>query len=289
MNETTILLEELGRGGGGTVHKALHVPSMRLVAVKIMQVHDDEKRNQLIRELKTLNSMARVSIRWCGRCPRAGCRSGHLPIVAFHDAYTETETGSVCMVMEYMDGGTLQEFVSRGEALSERALAAVGRSVLRGLADMHSKHQIHRDIKPSNILLDKHGRVKLSDFGVVRELTSTGSLAKTFTGTLTYMSPERITHKDYSYPSDIWSLGLVIVALALGKFPLPTHGGVFEMMQAIANDPVPTLPRQSFTPELCEFVDFMLQREPADRPTACALLQHPFLTKHYRCRKVAEL
>lgn len=81
----------------------------------------------------------------------------------------------------------------------------------------------------------------------------------------------------------------VIVALALGKFPLPTHGGVFEMMQAIANDPVPTLPRQSFTPELCEFVDFMLQREPADRPTACALLQHPFLTKHYRCRKVAEL
>lgn len=76
MNETTILLEELGRGGGGTVHKALHVPSMRLVAVKIMQVHDDEKRNQLIRELKTLNSMARVSIRWCGRCPRAGCRSG---------------------------------------------------------------------------------------------------------------------------------------------------------------------------------------------------------------------
>lgn len=142
-----------------------------------------------------------------------GVPLSHLPIVAFHDAYTETETGSVCMVMEYMDGGTLQEFVSRGEALSERALAAVGRSVLRGLADMHSKHQIHRDIKPSNILLDKHGRVKLSDFGVVRELTSTGSLAKTFTGTLTYMSPERITHKDYSYPSDIWSLGLVRILM----------------------------------------------------------------------------
>lgn len=132
-----------------------------------------------------------------------------LPMVTFHDAYTETERGCVCMVMEYMDGGTLQQFVSRGEALSEPALAAVARAVLRGLASMHAKHQIHRDIKPSNILLDRHGRVKISDFGVVRELNDTGSLAKTFTGTLPYMSPERITQSGYSYPSDIWSLGLV--------------------------------------------------------------------------------
>lgn len=131
------------------------------------------------------------------------------PVVAFHDAYTETERGCVCIVMEYMDGGTLQQFVSRGQALPERSLAAVARSVLRGLTDMHAKHQIHRDIKPSNILLDRHGRVKISDFGVVREFTGTGSLAKTFTGTVNYMSPERITESDYSYPSDVWSLGLV--------------------------------------------------------------------------------
>lgn len=144
-----------------------------------------------------------------------GVPMNHVPVVAFHDAYTEIESGSVCMVMEYMDGGTLQKFVSQGESLSDPALAAVARSVLRGLAHMHSKHQIHRDIKPSNILLDRNGRVKLSDFGVVRELTETGSLAKTFTGTLTYMSPERITHKNYSYSSDIWSLGLVGVYLGM--------------------------------------------------------------------------
>lgn len=119
------------------------------------------------------------------------------------------ERGRVCIVMEYMDGGTLQQFVTRREVLPEPALAAVARSVLRGLADMHAKRQIHRDIKPSNILLDRQGRVKISDFGVVRELNQTGSLAKTFTGTLTYMSPERITETNYSYASDIWSLGMV--------------------------------------------------------------------------------
>lgn len=60
MRESTILLEEIGRGGGGTVHKAMHVPSMRLVAVKMMEVHDDKKRSQMIVELKALLSMNRV-------------------------------------------------------------------------------------------------------------------------------------------------------------------------------------------------------------------------------------
>lgn len=131
------------------------------------------------------------------------------PVVAFHDAYTDVERGRVCLVMEYMNGGTLEQFVSRREALPEAALAAVARPVLRGLASMHSNHQIHRDIKPSNILVDRAGRVKIADFGVVREFNRTGSLAKTFTGTLTYMSPERIKDSNYSYPSDVWSLGMV--------------------------------------------------------------------------------
>lgn len=136
----------------------------------------------------------------------------YLPVVAFHDAYMDKERGLVCVVMEYMDGGTLQKFVTDKQALSERALAGVARSVLRGLAEMHdAQRKIHRDIKPSNILLDRQGRVKISDFGLVRELTKTGSFAKTFTGTVTYMSPERIEDSGHGFPSDIWSLGMVSV------------------------------------------------------------------------------
>lgn len=132
-----------------------------------------------------------------------------LPVITFHDAYMDRERGRVCMVMEYMNGGTLQQFVSGGQALSEPALAGVARSVLRGLAEMHAQRKIHRDIKPSNILLDSQGRVKISDFGVVRELNQTGSFGQTFTGTATYMSPERIKDSGHGCPSDIWSLGMV--------------------------------------------------------------------------------
>ena len=146
-------------------------------------------------------------------------------MVTFHDAYMDRDRGRVCVVMEYMNGGTLQEFVDTGQALSEPALAGVARSVLRGLAEMHAQRKIHRDIKPSNILLDRQGRVKISDFGVVRELNQTGSFAQTFTGTVTYMSPERIQDRGHGFPSDIWSLGMVcdifLCRLSLFFFFLP--------------------------------------------------------------------
>ncbi|CAN0344584.1 unnamed protein product, partial [Ectocarpus sp. 12 AP-2014] len=208
-----------------------------------------------------------------------------LPIITFHDAYMDRERGRVCMVMEYMNGGTLQEFVSGGQALSEPALAGVARSVLRGLAEMHAQRKIHRDIKPSNILLDSQGRVKISDFGVVRELNQTGSFGQTFTGTATYMSPERIKDSGHGCPSDIWSLGMVIAALALGHFPLSTGAAstdrMFDLIQAITEDPIPALSPQAFSPELCDFVDLMLRRDPAERPTAPELLKHPFLVENH--------
>ncbi|CAM9159342.1 unnamed protein product, partial [Laminaria digitata] len=294
-------LEEIGRGGGGTVHKAIHVPSMRLVAVKMVEVHDDDKRRQILQELKTLHSMKTVPLmspktpaNEYQRRRRESGRSGrdlYLPVVTFHDAYMNRERGRVCMVMEYMDGGTLQQFVTRREALSEPALAAVAHSVLRGLAEMHAKRKIHRDIKPSNILLDRQGRVKISDFGVVRQLNETGSFAQTFTGTVTYMSPERIKDSDHSYPSDVWSLGMVIAALALGRFPLSTNSTstdhMFDLIQAITEDPVPALSPQSFSPELCDLVELMLRRDPGERPTAVKLLTHPFLQRHHDLDSVA--
>lgn len=81
----------------------------------------------------------------------------------------------------------------------------------------------------------------------------------------------------------------VIVALALGRFPLSTRGGYFEMIQAIANEPAPTLSPASFTPELCSFVELMLRRDPAKRATARALLDHPFLVNNRNSRRLVGL
>lgn len=82
--------------------------------------------------------------------------------------------------------------------------------------------QLHRDIKLGNVLLDCQNNVKISDFGLAKEV-NTMSVAKSFKGTCVFMSPERIEGKDYSYVSDIWSLGICLIMLSTGESPVPVR------------------------------------------------------------------
>jgi len=298
--EGIILLEELGRGACGTVYKAIYVPTMTLVAVKSVYVDDQNKRKQMLGELMALHGMSKAEFDEAGgeslldgststmssedhlamTSARIAQRKGSPHIVAFYDAYTDPEKGCVMLVLEYMNAGTLQDLVQAKVPVDEHMLATVADSVLRGLHELHSKHQIHRDIKPSNILLDRDGNVKISDFGISRELTSTFSVASTMVGTYQYMSPERIGEQNYSYTSDIWSLGLVIATLALGKLPLPTHGGFWAIAQAIRDNEPPSLSEKMFSPELCDFVAQCLKKDPLQRPQAQQLIRHQFILKN---------
>jgi len=159
-------------------------------------------------------------------------------VVNLFDAFTDPNKGSVCLVLEFMNAGSLQGLISAKAAMPlevcipESMVAMVADSVLQGLQAIHARKQLHRDIKPSNILLDCANNVKIADFGIAREL-GTVSLANSFTGTLTFMSPERIAGEDYEYSSDVWSLGLCLIALAQGRVPLPTHLGYWAVVRAI--------------------------------------------------------
>jgi len=145
---------------------------------------------------------------------------------AFYDPGT-----NVTMVLEYMDLGSLQDFLKirnttrdnnmdESIILSEKALSAVSFQMLRGLAYLHFEGIIHRDIKPENVLCNSLGKVKLSDLGISSsknriDLECSG-LHHTVVGTTTYFSPERLIDKAYGSPSDIWSFGLVIIECATG-------------------------------------------------------------------------
>lgn len=97
--------------------------------------------------------------------------------------------GTLSLCLEYMAGGSLQEVVVAGGSQQEAVLRGLARQVLLGLRHLHALRHLHRDLKPGNILLGGGGVVKISDFGISKELEQGRSLADSFLGTFHYMSP----------------------------------------------------------------------------------------------------
>lgn len=103
---------------------------------------------------------------------------------------------------------------------------------------------------------------------------------KTFVGTVTFMAPERIDGREYSYPSDVWAFGLSLMTLTLGSLPIDTKGGYWTILHCIRDEEPPTLPDdRGFSEEFKDFLSSCLQKNPEDRLTCNELLLHPFLKK----------
>uniref|UniRef100_A0A8K9Y4X4 Dual specificity mitogen-activated protein kinase kinase 1 n=1 Tax=Oncorhynchus mykiss TaxID=8022 RepID=A0A8K9Y4X4_ONCMY len=123
-------------------------------------------------------------------------------------------------ICELGDGGSLDQSLKKAGKIPEQILGKVSIAVIKGLSYLREKHKImHRDVKPSNILVNSRGEIKLCDFGVSGQLID--SMANSFVGTRSYMSPERLQGTHYSVQSDIWSMGLSLVEMAVGRFPIP--------------------------------------------------------------------
>ncbi|KAF1336378.1 Serine/threonine protein kinase, variant 1, partial [Globisporangium splendens] len=238
LQENLERVKEIGRGASGTVYKAIHIPTLKVVAIKDVPVYGRGQRRQMVRELHALYSNL-VPMSENGRSGQSSSQNGDSRpkpspyIVSFYDAFVDRPKNSICLVMEYMSTGSLQDIVLRGGCQNEKILARLATGVLQGLAHIHRKRMIHRDIKPHNLLTNRQGEVKISDFGLARTLNDNSSTTKTFVGTLLYMAPERIGGGDYSYPADIWSFGLALISVAFGKYPLPTQDGFFGLVDSI--------------------------------------------------------
>ena len=155
---------------------------------------------------------------------------------------------------------------------------------------LYEAHRImHRDIKPSNVLVNSRGMIKLCDFGVATETVN--SVADTFVGTSTYMAPERIQGSPYTIKSDVWSVGLTVMELAIGRFPFDSSEsaagdrvsagpmGILDLLQAIVHEPAPKLPKsEAFPPILEDFVAKCLLKSNDERPTPRQLYDNdPFV------------
>ncbi|KAI9285177.1 kinase-like domain-containing protein [Umbelopsis sp. AD052] len=231
-------LDELGRGNGGTVCKVLHVRTKTVMAKKTIHVDANlNVRKQIMREMQFMHD----------------CNSKH--IVSFYGAYMNG--GDILICMEYMDVGSLDKIYKKNGPIPMDVLKKITYAIVDGLIYLYDNHRIiHRDLKPSNVLVNSQGQIKICDFGVSGQLNK-NSVADTFVGTSSYMSPERILGSPYSVKSDVWSLGITLMELALGRFPFPPDGGslaIFELLQHIVHEPVPTLPDGKFPANFQDFV-----------------------------------
>ena len=250
------------------MHIATHKPTGVHLAIKSIKIYDKNTRDQLKNDLKVL------------------CANKCKNIITFYGAFF-TE-GNVKIILEYMNCGSLDKTlkVIKTKKLSppcipENILSKITKQILLGLNYLHKeKHQIHRDIKPANILINSDGEVKLTDFGIARTLENNQKYSKTFVGSRSYMSPERITGKLYSYPSDIWSVGLVIYELATGEEPYGGGEDFLTQITKIVEYDEPRLDDKIFSRELCDFIEKTVKKEPEKRSDVDALLNHPWIIGH---------
>ncbi|KAJ8766683.1 hypothetical protein K2173_004507 [Erythroxylum novogranatense] len=261
-------IKVIGKGTGGIVQLVQHKWTNQFFALKVIQLNVEESaRRAITRELQINKSSQSPYIVTC-----------------YQSVYNN---GTFSIILEYMDGGSIADFLRKVGTVPEPYLAAIYKQVLKGLLYLHhEKHIIHRDLKPSNLLINHRGEVKITDFGVSAMLPSTTGQANTFVGTRNYMSPERITGGSHSYKSDIWSLGLVLLESATGLFPYspPQQDEgwhcVYDIIEAIVEKPPPSAPSGQFSPNFCSFISACLQKEPKDRRSAIELMAHPFMSMY---------
>jgi serine/threonine-protein kinase len=197
------MVRHIARGGMAQVYLARDLMLDRPVALKV-----------LFPELSVDQSF----VERFRREAKAAANLSHPNIVSIYDWGQGGSTYYI--VMEYVDGPTLSSVLKQGPLQPERA-AAIAASVAAALDFAHRRGVIHRDVKPGNVLIDDRGQVKVADFGIARavgtseDLTQTGSVM----GTATYFSPEQAQGYSVDPRSDVYSLGVVLYEMAVGKPP----------------------------------------------------------------------
>ncbi|WP_432254061.1 serine/threonine-protein kinase [Streptomyces sp. HNM1019] len=247
----------LGRGGMGVVCKAVDAVLGREVAVKVLRAHTDASSAELA-DLRT--RMQREA--------RAAARIRHSGVITVHDV--AEEDGLPLIVMELIDGPSLDDLIDERGTLGPREAAGIGAEVADALGAAHGAGVLHRDVKPGNVLLDREGRVVLTDFGIASleapedgattKLTRSGELI----GSLDYLAPERAQGQDPSPASDVWALGMTLYAAVEGSSPF-RRTSVWSTLTAIVNEP---LPEPRLAGPLAPVLRALMDKDPRGRPSA---------------------
>ena len=259
-----LLKREIARGGAGAVFEAEHIYTQRSVALKLLlpeQRSAPEPRARLLREALALSA------------------ARHPGVVAALDA-GETEDGTPYLVLELLEGRSLEGILAVRRRIAAAEVAWIGAAICEALAAAHRRGIIHRDIKPSNVFVarDEQGNevVKVFDFGVARvpseknKLTQDGALL----GTPEYMAPEQLLAREVDGRTDLYAVGVTLYECLAGVVPF--EGNFGEVLLKASTEALPPLRQKAaeVTPEFAAVIERALARDPDGRfPDALAFAQ----------------
>lgn len=243
---------EIGRGGMGVVYGATDRRLRRGVAVKVLPpelAYRDDVRQRFLREAQTAAQLSHPNI---------------VPIYA-----VEERDGLVCFAMALVEGESLAARIAREGQLPIPEISRILIAVADALGYAHAHGTVHRDVKPDNILLDRDGRVMVTDFGIARAAEGDARLTVTgiAVGTPAYMSPEQaIGDKEIDGRADLYSLGVVAYQMLTGVLPFQASNTPGMLMKHIGEVPPPIADRRPDAPRgLIRVVERALAKKPADR------------------------
>ncbi|KAG6424044.1 hypothetical protein SASPL_114455 [Salvia splendens] len=253
----------IGRGTFGSVYVGSNRETGALCAMKEVEilpedVKSQESIRQLEQEIKVLTKLK------------------HPNIVQYYGS--EIVGDKFYIYLEYVHPGSINKFIhDHSAAITESVVRNFTRHILCGLAYLHSTKTIHRDIKGSNLLVDAHGVVKLADFGMAKHLNGE-AVNLSLKGSPYWLAPELlhcvVPSADLGLAIDIWSLGCTIIQMINGKPPWSDYEGAAALFKVWKESP--PIP-ETLSAEGKDFLQCCFRRNPADRPTASKLLEHPFV------------
>lgn len=214
------IVSMIGQGGMSDVYKAKDHKLGRFVAIKILK-------QEFVNDVNFVSKFRTEA--------QAAASLEHPNIVNIYDV--GSENGLHYIVMEYVEGITLKDYISRKGQLSFKESVSIAIQVGRGIEAAHNKHITHRDIKPQNIIISTEGKVKVTDFGIARAATS-NTINADVMGSVHYTSPEQARNGFVDGRSDIYSLGIVMYEMVTGRVPFDGDTTVAVAIQHLQEEMV---------------------------------------------------
>ena len=259
------VVQALGAGNFASVFRAVQIGTEREVALKVLRPEvvdsNPDVANRFVAEVNIVS------------------RLHHPNTVTLHD-FGRTNSGLYFMVLEYLDGVSLEDVLTQDGALSPQRVIRITQQLLKSLDEAHRQGVVHRDLKPSNIMLvtrnEQADVVKVLDFGVaklmgdsddeIESLAQGGRRSTQFVGTPIYMSPEQVLGQKVEPSSDIYSLGLILYQMLTGDSPLDSHLNVSQVAQIhIDEKPIPFRKIADLPRPFAKLIRKATSRYPSDR------------------------